>query len=112
MYFDDAMVISPTGIEEQANDDMELTVYPNPVRDEGRINFFLQSAGQVEIDLFSSDGHLTANLFTGTMEAGAHTLPWNPSPAITPGSYTLRLTCRPAGKGVWRHESRRWVVLR
>ncbi|NLD63727.1 MAG: hypothetical protein GX646_07495 [Bacteroidales bacterium] len=112
MYFDDAMVISPTGIEEQEDDYMELALYPNPLTDEGRISFFLQSGCEVDIDLFSSDGNLTANLFTGTMEAGAHTIPWHPSPAITPGAYTLRLSYRPAGEGVWRQEARRWVVVR
>jgi hypothetical protein len=112
MYFDDAMVISPTGVEVQEYDDLELALYPNPVTDEGRITFFLQSGSEVDIDLFRSDGTLTANLFTGTMEAGAHTIPWYPSPAITPGAYTLRLSFREGVSGAWKHSVRRWVVLR
>ena len=112
VYFDDAMVITPTGIDDPEDDETGLTLFPNPVTSEGRIAFFLQSAGQVVLDLFASDGSLVAGIFSGSVDAGAHSLPWSPSPAITPGVYTLRLSHRAGLTGVWKHSARRWVIIR
>jgi N-acetylmuramoyl-L-alanine amidase len=112
IYFDDAMVITPTGIGDTEDDGAKLSVFPNPLTSEGRITFFLQSAGQVVLDLFASDGSLAANVFSGSMDAGPHSLPWSPSPAITPGVYTLRLSHRAGGEAVWRNAARRWVIMR
>jgi hypothetical protein len=112
LYFDDAMVITPTGIDDPEDDETGLTLFPNPVTSEGRINFFLQSAGQVAIDLFASDGSLASGIFSGSMDAGAHSLPWSLSPAITPGVYTLRLSHRTGLTGAWKHYARRWVIIR
>jgi hypothetical protein len=112
IYFDDAMVITPTGIGNTEDDGTELSVYPNPLTSEGRITFFLQSAGEVVLDIFASDGSLAANVFSGTMDAGVHSLPWSPSPAITPGVYTLRLSHRTGMSGTWQHSARRWIIMR
>jgi hypothetical protein len=112
IYFDDAMVITPTAIGDTEDDGTKLSVFPNPLTSEGRITFFLQSAGQVVLDLFASDGSLAANVFSGSMDAGPHSLPWSPSPAITPGVYTLRLSHRAGGEAAWRNAARRWVIMR
>lgn len=112
VYFDDAMVITPTGIDDPEDDKTGLSLSPNPVTSEGRITFFLQSAGQVVLELFASDGSLAAGIYRGSMDAGAHSLPWSPSPAITPGVYTLRLSHRTGTAGAWKHAARRWVIMR
>ncbi len=112
VYFDDAMIITPTGIDDPEDDKTGLSLSPNPVTSEGRITFFLQSAGQVALELFASDGSLAAGIYRGSMDAGAHSLPWSPSPAITPGVYTLRLSHRTGTAGAWKHAARRWVIMR
>jgi len=112
MYFDDAMVITPTGIDETEASETGLAVSPNPVTDRGMISFFLQAGGKVVIELYGSDGRLSASLFSGMMDAGVQSIPWYPSPDIAPGVYTLRLSYRAVGAGAWQHVARRWMVVR
>ena len=112
MYFDDAMVITPTGIDEAEASETNLAVSPNPVTDRGMINFFLKAGGQVVIELYASDGRLALSLFSGMMDAGAQSIPWYPSPAFAPGVYTLRLSHRAVGGGAWQHVARRWMLVR
>jgi len=111
MYFDDAMVFTPTGIGYPADDLTELAVYPNPVRGEGRVSFMLQSVSRVDISLIASDGSFAASLFAGTLGAGEHSIPCNPSQLVAAGIYTLRLGIREERAAVWRYASRRWVVV-
>lgn len=112
MYFDDAMVFTPTGIEEAEASITDLAVYPNPMTAGGMITFFLQSARQVHIDLIAPDGSVAASVFNVTLEAGTHVIPYYPSPAISPGVYSLRLRHRPGVAGAWRQVVRRWVVVK
>ncbi|MFZ2286883.1 MAG: Ig-like domain-containing protein [Bacteroidales bacterium] len=112
MYFDDAMVITPTAIDDEEVTDTGLLLYPNPVTTNGSVNFFLQTPGQAEINLFSSNGSLVMNLFSGMLDAGAHSIPWSPSPAAAPGVYTLRFSLLGQGHTGWQHTSRSWVVVK
>jgi len=110
--FDDAMVITPTGIDEEEYTGTELLLYPNPVITQGRVTFFLRSPCQAEVNLYSSDGSLVMNLFSGQRGSGPHALDWSPPAAIAPGVYTLRLSLREEGKAGWQHTSGRWVVVK
>ena len=110
MYFDDAMVITPTvGDEYRGNG---LLLYPNPLQTDGRVTFYLQLPSHTELNLYSSDGSLVANLLSGYRDAGAQTVEWTPSPSLASGVYTLRLSLREEGKTLWHHNSQRWVVVR
>jgi len=112
MYFDDAMVFTPTGIEVIPEDLTELTVFPNPVAGEGRVSFTLRSECRVDISLIASDGSLVANIFTGTLGAGEHSIPCSPSQSVAAGVYALRLGISGGEDDAWRYVSRRWVVLK
>jgi N-acetylmuramoyl-L-alanine amidase len=112
MYFDDAMVITPTGIDDTEASETGLAIYPNPVTTKGMITFFLKSGDQVVINLYASDGRLAEILFSGMLDAGEHSIPWYPSPAIAPGVYTLELSHRSGVAGGWHHAARRWVIMR
>ncbi len=112
MYFDDAMVITPTGIEDREEDASALVVYPNPVKEKGTVSFFLQSASKVEIALFASDGSLASVLFSGDLGAGENSVHWYPSAAVAPGVYTLRLGITRQGETFRRYVSRMWVVVK
>lgn len=112
MYFDDAMVITPTGIDEEEYTDTELLLYPNPVINQGRVTFFLGSPCQAEVNLYSSDGSLVMNLFSGQCGSGPHSVEWSPPAALAAGVYTLRLSLREEGTTMWGHTTRRWVVVR
>jgi hypothetical protein len=112
MYFDDAMVITPTGIDEEEDTDTELHLYPNPVITQGRVTFFLRSPCQADVNLYSSDGSLVMNLFRGRCGSGDQTVEWSPPAALAPGVYTLRLSLQEEGKTGWQHTSGRWVLLK
>lgn len=112
MYFDDAMVFIPTAIKDEEYLDNGLLIYPNPLQTEGRVTFFLQLPCHTELNLYSSDGSLVANLLSGYRDAGPQTVEWIPSPSLASGVYTLRLSLREEGKTLWHHTSRRWVVVR
>lgn len=111
MYFDDAIVFTPTGIEALPEELTELTVFPNPSAGEGRVSFILRSESNVDITLIASDGRLVASLFTGTLGPGEHIIPCNLLQVVAPGVYTLRLGISSGGKA-WRYVSRRWAVLK
>lgn len=112
MYFDDAMVMTPTGIEDEEYSDAGLLLYPNPVRTEGRVTFFLQAPCQAVLNLYSSDGSLVENLFSGQCGSGPQSVEWYPASSVAAGVYTLRLSLREEGEARWRHTSRRWVVVK
>jgi len=112
MYFDDAMVITPTAIDEEEYTDTELLLYPNPVITHGRVTFFLRAPCQAEVNLYSSDGSLVMNLFSGQCASGPRTVEWSPPASMASGVYTLRLSLREEGTTVWQHTSKRWVVVR
>ncbi len=112
MYFDDAIVITPTAIDDEQAPDTRLLLYPNPVTTHGTITFSPDSPCQAEINLFSADGSLVMNIFSGQCGSGPQVVEWNPSSAMAPGVYTLRLSLREEGEDVWRHTSRRWVVVK
>lgn len=112
MYFDDAMVITPTSTEDAEEPDFSLLMYPNPVRSQGWIAFSPDSPGTAEINLYSSDGSLVMNLFNGPCVSGLNVIEWNPPSSLAPGIYTLRLGIRGEGDTVWRHSSGRWIIVR
>lgn len=112
MYFDDAMVITPTGIEDREEDASGLSLYPNPVNGEGTVSFFLQAPAEVNISLYASDGNLAAVLFAGELDAGENTVTWHPSQALAPGVYTVRLGVRRDRNSAWHYTSRQWVIVK
>ncbi len=112
MYFDDAMLITPTGIDDPTDAGPDLVIYPNPLLTQGRVTFFLQSPSQTELNIYSSEGSLVANLFSGRRGSGPQTIEWIPGSALAPGVYTLRLSLQEEGKTGWQHTSRRWVVVK
>jgi hypothetical protein len=111
MYFDDAMVITPTGVDDEVTADTELLISPNPASSAGRVTFFISSPCQAELNLYGSDGSLVVNLFGGRCGQGHQIVDWQPSSAVAPGVYTLRLSIRKEGETLWHHVSRRWVLI-
>jgi len=113
IYCDDAMVITPTGIDDTDDDVTDLSVFPNPVTSEGRITFFLQSAGQVAVVVFFLPTAVLLRAFSKVlwMQVPIHCHRY-PSQAIIPGVNTLRPSHRTGAAGSWKHSARRWVIMR
>jgi len=69
-----------------------LSNYPNPCNPGSFFNVKLRRPGRVQLDLFSIDGKLVANIWTGWMQSGRQTLYWD-SRGVPSGIYVARLRC-------------------
>lgn len=68
----------------------DLSISPNPFKDQLHINFSLSSASKVKIDLYNALGQQIANLTDELKPAGSHQLSWK-SPALDQGVYYFRM---------------------
>jgi hypothetical protein len=72
-----------------------LTVFPNPVRDQGTVEYELPEASKVELTIYDLLGRRVTTLVRGTKEVGQHAAKFDAS-QFTSGVYFARL--RAAGK--------------
>ncbi|MBC8179592.1 T9SS type A sorting domain-containing protein, partial [candidate division KSB1 bacterium] len=56
-----------------------LTVFPNPFNPTTTIQFHLDKASEVSIDIFNINGKLVEILFSGFKHIGSHKAQWNAS---------------------------------
>lgn len=76
----------------EAPGQMELSVFPNPVKGEATVAYALHEAGPVSIQLFSLSGKLVREIITsGHQEAGSYQLAFN-GRNLSPGTYFCRMT--------------------
>jgi hypothetical protein len=80
-YAPDYPGVAALGIDESEvslPDQMELFPnYPNPFNGSTTINFELKAAEPVSLDIYNVLGEHIANLASGTLEAGSHSVIWN-----------------------------------
>ena len=86
-------------VQEQTDDlgpsSLTLTVFPNPVRDQGTVEYELPEASKVELTIYDLLGRRVTTLARGTKEVGQHVAKFDAS-QFTSGVYFARL--RAAGK--------------
>jgi hypothetical protein len=70
--------------------EISLAVFPNPIRHKTVIEFSLERASNVEIDLMSLEGTHIERLFSGWSDAGKNRIETDVN-SIKPGVYLLRL---------------------
>jgi N-acetylmuramoyl-L-alanine amidase len=92
MFFDDAMVFTPTDIEEVPDDPVHLLVYPNPFSSFMTVEYYLDSFSGISVDVLTSDGKKVADIFTGDEGPGKCQHHWTPSEDIPAGAYMVRVT--------------------
>lgn len=98
VWFDDAMVIVPTAVEEIEHEAGSLALFPNPASSSVTITYDLDSRSAVSVDLFTADGRRALNIFTGTEEPGPKIHQWTPPSLLPAGTYIIRLEkMSPAG---------------
>jgi len=84
------LVASITGIEDKlSNGANGLNIYPNPMTDASNIQFEMQSAGEVNIQLFDITGKQVAVL-QNNLNAGVHNFSVN---NLSGGVYTVLVGC-------------------
>ncbi|MFZ7114856.1 MAG: choice-of-anchor V domain-containing protein [Bacteroidota bacterium] len=69
----------------------KITVFPIPVQDHFTVNYDLNTAGIVNIRLYSIKGDLVSDLSTKIMSAGNHSEKFYLPMAISPGNYILSI---------------------
>ncbi len=87
---DEWTVLPPKGSKPVFN-----SVVPNPVKDFATISFTLPSRDYVSLKVYDASGRLVKSIFSGTVDAGRHTLRWDGTDAsgmrVANGVYLLRL---------------------
>jgi PKD repeat protein len=72
-----------------------LTSYPNPFNPSTRIDFRIEKAGPVKVNVYGLDGRVVANLVDGILPAGYHGIDWlaqgNDGRMLASGTYIIRL---------------------
>jgi poly-gamma-glutamate capsule biosynthesis protein CapA/YwtB (metallophosphatase superfamily) len=66
--------------------------YPNPVREEGAIDYLIPRAGRVTLEVYDVTGRRVAVLVDDVRTAGWHRARWN-AKGIASGAYLCRLAC-------------------
>ncbi|GAB3749922.1 3-coathanger stack domain-containing protein [Spirosoma pomorum] len=63
---------------------LQLAAYPNPFDQSTTIEYYLPSAGKVNLNIVDSQGRIVGHLVQGeNQEAGKHTIDWKPENAGT-----------------------------
>jgi len=84
--------VSSTGIEEDETPTFYLNnIFPNPVTSTAAINFSTSISGNISLDVFDISGRRRANVQSGNIEAGTHSLLWN-TEALSNGLYFVNLS--------------------
>ncbi|MEI6764953.1 MAG: T9SS type A sorting domain-containing protein [Bacteroidota bacterium] len=79
------------GTEEQKiTNDLNLSVYPNPVNRSSRLYFTLNEAQNVTMELFDVNGRLVENIINSEFEAGEHQIALN-TDDLPEGVYYCRM---------------------
>jgi hypothetical protein len=64
---------------------------PNPVVHTTEFQFNLPAGGLATLDVFDVTGRLVANVLDRTLDAGSHSVNWNPASDLAAGAYFYRL---------------------
>ena len=84
--------ISGTGITENPTvGNVNVNMYPNPVRSQATLSFELKNSDNVSYQVFDMTGRMVMNQNMGNMSAGSHQVTIN-AENLSTGSYILRLS--------------------
>ena len=76
--------------ENESTANVQLDIYPNPVRDLGNINITLNESAKVSYQIFDLSGRMIANNEIGYYEQGDHTMTFSAN-GLASGSYIIRV---------------------
>ncbi len=81
-----------TSLFAEADADVAISVYPNPISREATVSYSLAQSGSVRVQLFDLSGKNAATLTESYVSAGNNELTLRPAElGLTPGMYILRL---------------------
>ncbi|MEM8599231.1 MAG: T9SS type A sorting domain-containing protein [Bacteroidota bacterium] len=85
-----SVLVSAGASADALPDVLGLDAYPNPVATSATLRFTLPEAGDVDLRVYDLLGRVVAEVATGALEAGTHTVPFDAS-ALPSGVYVVRL---------------------
>lgn len=89
----DSVLISTVGINQLVSPSEYIIASPNPAMDNMTINYSLDKAGKVLIELYDLSGKKIASLLNNNESQGLHTLTYSAKQeGIAAGSYLIRMT--------------------
>ena len=76
--------------ENEMTENVQLNIYPNPLRGEGNVNITLTESAKVSYQIYDLSGRMVANSELGFYGQGEHTMTFN-ADNLASGSYIIRV---------------------
>lgn len=67
------------------------SVQPNPVTNQAQINFSLETAGQLTIEVYDLKGQMVDQITAKQFSEGNHSISWSPAQNLPAGMYIIRM---------------------
>jgi hypothetical protein len=83
-------MIGSNGVARAPRQTQTVSIYPNPVSHEAKINFSFRRSGPATVTIHDLLGREVAKLFDGPLEAGEHSYTWD-AKMMPAGVYSIRL---------------------
>jgi PKD repeat protein len=101
LFIDDINITGPVGLEDATNNDLQMTVYPNPVQNEINVDFVVDQNYDAVFRLIDITGKQLATLGVAELLQGDNHFVFNVPPGTTKGLYFLQME---AGNKVFTHK--------
>lgn len=92
IFIDDINIAAPSGIEEQTDSPLNLSVYPNPMNETTEISFNLNKSGNVKLEVLDVVGKQVYQLVNNKIDAGQHLYSLSKDKIGAAGFYFIKLT--------------------
>jgi hypothetical protein len=112
VWFDNAMVYIPTGIQDLDAENYAVAFYPNPLTNKGIVKFTLTEYSNVSVSVYNQDGRKVEDFYNANLHPDVNEIPWTPSAKLTNGVYLIRIKIKPLKGGSGKTHTGRWVLVR
>ncbi len=114
MWFDEALISSITGIEENSEPDdyPDLKIYPNPFSETDNICVTIKESSEINLRIVSITGTIIESLASDVYPPGENKFIWTPGPQVSSGIYLIRLEVRKDGFSKPQVITKRCVLIR
>lgn len=80
-------IAGSVGVLDFADSNIDLLIYPNPVRDNATLQYTLLNQENITVSLLNANGQLVQSILNQTQNAGEHTLKIDLNPTLPAGNY-------------------------
>jgi hypothetical protein len=114
IYFDEAQLIIPTGIDDYREEPNEINLlsYPNPFSETSTISFELIEKSYIILEVYTLAGQKIGQIFSGEMEPGTSVFKWTPPASVGNGIYMYRLESKKLNNGNPLLITRKCILIR